>query len=368
MTKKQFSIVRFALLIILIALGFYLYYLLKDLGKEAIFPAVGIPFALYLMVGGTISYFYSLEEQKKENFKKQLDAQSQILRALSENNKVSEPLKPKEFTAPPMIRELTVPIKVAAKELARPAIGFQPLYPNFMPSHDTGSWIGGSPYMRENAIWPTGKDWTTGDNVPLHFLAQIDCAALPTDPSLMMPKSGYLSFFASPEGNQTQVIYSPTSIAVRNFEAPNGIAPFLPKKNINTIEKVFMKPVLFQSTPSFDHLFGSTHTQPIYNRPDWEDEKFEAAAEALENLHRQSYDEALMRANISLSPDFKQLEPKVHIQSGGWIRSRNVDFPMDEEQLTILSFDLDGLSGKEFSVERDIVFLMSKLDFQKLKS
>ena len=129
-----------------------------------------------------------------------------------------------------------------------------------------------------------------------------------------------------------------------------------------------MKPVLFQSTPSFDHLFGSTHTQPIYNRPDWEDEKFEAAAEALENLHRQSYDEALMRANISLSPDFKQLEPKVHIQSGGWIRSRNVDFPMDEEQLTILSFDLDGLSGKEFSVERDIVFLMSKLDFQKLKS
>jgi uncharacterized protein YwqG len=71
----------------------------------------------------------------------------------------------------------------------QPAIMIHRPYPplNLKP---VNSHLGGRPNL------PAGIDWPrTGDGIPLHFLAQIDCAELPQTDGLL-PDSGVLFFFA----------------------------------------------------------------------------------------------------------------------------------------------------------------------------
>ena len=71
----------------------------------------------------------------------------------------------------------------------QPAIMLHRPYP---PGHfpKTSSHLGGLPEL------PSGSDWPcTSDGTPLHFLAQIDCADLPSVEQIL-PKDGVLFFFA----------------------------------------------------------------------------------------------------------------------------------------------------------------------------
>lgn len=90
------------------------------------------------------------------------------------------------------------------------------------------SQLGGLPTLPLHVIWPRGKSY--GQDVPMHFLAQIDCSELPrVDPR--MPASGVLYFFAVNDEEQiwtegeprerVRVIYEPDV----PLDVPPGPAP-----------------------------------------------------------------------------------------------------------------------------------------------
>lgn len=69
-----------------------------------------------------------------------------------------------------------------------------------LPEKEATSWLGGLPKMPEDISWPcqsTGATATDGKSA-LHFLAQIDCADLPSDHcGGLLPEIGSLLFFAN---------------------------------------------------------------------------------------------------------------------------------------------------------------------------
>lgn len=94
------------------------------------------------------------------------------------------------------------------------------------------SWLGGLPCLPDAADWPRhGRT-----NLPLHFLAQIDCAEVPaTGMNPALPHDGLLLFFADVdeemslcfEGNEdigaTRVIYVPASERASECRAPDDL-------------------------------------------------------------------------------------------------------------------------------------------------
>lgn len=85
------------------------------------------------------------------------------------------------------------------------------------------SWLGGLPMM------PTGFDWPTGSEHPLHFVAQIACEDLPADLwNGLGPRTGWLLFFLNPndhlEAKSTfRVLHTPELGKER--AAPEGLGP-----------------------------------------------------------------------------------------------------------------------------------------------
>jgi hypothetical protein len=73
---------------------------------------------------------------------------------------------------------------------ARQAIVFRQLFP---PPHDPGlrSFFGGAPFAPVSLVWPRAAN-----GVPLHFVLQVDCAAIPDAARLgALPDRGVLYFF-----------------------------------------------------------------------------------------------------------------------------------------------------------------------------
>ena len=69
-----------------------------------------------------------------------------------------------------------------------------------LPETEITSWLGGLPKMPQSIGWPGQSDGGTESaaNSALHFLAQIDCADLPSDHcGGLLPKAGSLLFFAN---------------------------------------------------------------------------------------------------------------------------------------------------------------------------
>ncbi len=121
-----------------------------------------------------------------------------------------------------------------AKQHAKPGVALIRPY----PPRNVGrirSRIGGLPDLPVGVAWPlqTPPDHATGmeDDVPLHFMAQLDLAELPHVHPLM-PKSGTLLFFAlmdedmiwSGEKGSVRVIYDGTSSGKAKLP-PQGIGP-----------------------------------------------------------------------------------------------------------------------------------------------
>src|SRR4051794_35460514 len=67
------------------------------------------------------------------------------------------------------------------------------------------SWLGGCPHLPEPFSWPQR------DGKPLHFLGQIDCAALPRDIwGGVGPRTGWLAFFVGmAERICAEVVHAP---------------------------------------------------------------------------------------------------------------------------------------------------------------
>ncbi len=80
-------------------------------------------------------------------------------------------------------------IEALMEQSREPAVMLhRPYPPNKLPK--TNSWLGGLPAL------PPGTDWPrNAKNIPLHFLAQIDCSELPPTDGIL-PDTGTLFFFA----------------------------------------------------------------------------------------------------------------------------------------------------------------------------
>jgi uncharacterized protein YwqG len=95
--------------------------------------------------------------------------------------------------------------------------------------------LGGLPNLPEGTDWPYGRDYQ-GNAVPLHFLAQIDCAELPPIDA-RLPTTGMLFFFARDDEEQVwgyesdphddgRVIYAPHVSDVQGVRiAPTNLLP-----------------------------------------------------------------------------------------------------------------------------------------------
>ena len=88
-------------------------------------------------------------------------------------------------------------------ELHRQGARLRPIVP-LVAETDYRSWLGGAPRL------PDPFNWPQRDGKPLHFLAQIDCAALP--PGIwggLGPRAGWLAFFVGmADGICAEVIYT----------------------------------------------------------------------------------------------------------------------------------------------------------------
>lgn len=77
-----------------------------------------------------------------------------------------------------------------ARAAGRPFALLRPAVP-IVAGRDYPGWIGGAPDLPDGAVWPQV------DDVPLHFLVQIDCSVLPDDIwHGQGPRSGWLRLFA----------------------------------------------------------------------------------------------------------------------------------------------------------------------------
>lgn len=107
--------------------------------------------------------------------------------------------------------------------------------------------LGGLPQLPQAFEWPTGVSY--GQTIPMHFLAQIDCAELPGVESLM-PRQGMLFFFAvneeeqiwdtDPPQERVRVLYAqhvPEDQPER--QAPEHLRPIL---NVNLAKSPFTEP------------------------------------------------------------------------------------------------------------------------------
>ncbi|MEP4052436.1 MAG: DUF1963 domain-containing protein [Litorimonas sp.] len=214
------------------------------------------------------------------------------------------PPKPSE---PPPLSE---PAVIAARRLGRPAILLQPYHP-LLASIESASWFGGFPKLPDHIDWPREK---TGEKRPLHFMAQIDCGALPAQAAdgHGFPRSGHLCFFSE--------IYELSETgAVLYFDAPpEHLTERLPPEDSPPVHgcedystpfndaqrpvdraglphpaampRVPVHPFEFISYPGFAHMFMS---DPLFKRPVFEGETVNDVAAALETQRAQALRDAL---------------------------------------------------------------------------
>ncbi|MDH5799093.1 MAG: YwqG family protein [Paracoccaceae bacterium] len=121
-------------------------------------------------------------------------------------------------------------IKALMERYREPAIMLhRPYPPNKLPK--TNSWLGGLPALPGGMEWPRNND-----DVPLHFLAQIDCSELPPNGGAL-PDAGILFFFAcideelawayeSDQQGNCRVIHAPAA-GVAPTPAPGGLPPIM---------------------------------------------------------------------------------------------------------------------------------------------
>ena len=111
-------------------------------------------------------------------------------------------------------------IAATLARVARPAINLARVWPPGQGGAAGRSWLGGRPYL------PAGTDWprSPATGLPLHFLAQIDCAALPGPSPL--PPDGLLLFFAGideemlPEESRAHAVIHVPAAAVPDTPRP----------------------------------------------------------------------------------------------------------------------------------------------------
>ncbi len=138
------------------------------------------------------------------------------------------PHKPSEpvFQGPPD------PIKAKAEleAAALNAVYLKRLWPVGTP-HQGNSHLGGRPSLPAHTPWPRHEK----NNLPLHFLAQIDCAEMPSiETKTPLPPDGMLLFFADINEDMdwgdntetTRVIYVP---ATHQVAAPSPLPNDLPE-------------------------------------------------------------------------------------------------------------------------------------------
>ena len=80
-------------------------------------------------------------------------------------------------------------IEIVMEKYRQPAIMVHRPYPP-VGLTEINSYLGGRPRLPRDIDWPL-----TNNGIPLHFLAQIDCAELPSTEGLL-PDAGVLYFFA----------------------------------------------------------------------------------------------------------------------------------------------------------------------------
>ena len=117
---------------------------------------------------------------------------------------------PEGFEAPthddessPEIPEEPLPDDKLIELIEESATGALYLDRPYPPPHgESLSWFGGLPTLPDEMEWPIyvpdpKPDWRTNEPVPMHFLAQIDCAEFPDfEGRELLPESGILFFFA----------------------------------------------------------------------------------------------------------------------------------------------------------------------------
>jgi len=265
-----------------------------------------------------------------------------------------------EFEKPIFIGSL----KAAAKKMAQPAIGFQPLYKGLYQTQDTGCWTGGLPELPVDFDWPLATVETTKTIVLMTFLAQIDCEKLPAESSELfsLPKDGTLSFFAclenypqtcrvvyTPKGKPTQLL-NPPEIAFSNFTLNYDY----PDRH-GLLPKTYLWPTLFNSTPSIEFVFGPNGK---YEDQNWDDFEIHENAELLESYHRNAFVRSLQKQGIadSAKNKYDNVVP-VGCQ----------DVPAyNDEYITLLTLQFDDRSGITFGDTGDIYFRMKRDDLARL--
>ena len=216
-------------------------------------------------------------------------------------------IKPKNVQTNKTPESVDAPMPIIAKRHFREAVGLLPLPPLLFDNSTTNSWVGGLPAMPPDIEWPIAIDPHYDHcEYPMHFLAQIDCSDIPRIPDFNngMPDQGALAFFTSFETGYPvgRVIYLEGASQWAEHPCPPNLGPLFPRAYeynklkidrgcyINSLPKTYLKAFEFQSSPSFDHLFGTTHQNSLYKIPaDWEDEEWHQAGESLSKIHRSNF-------------------------------------------------------------------------------
>ena len=366
MAENNPKLVSLITILCSIGIGVFVYFGFSFLSWKIALPlAFVFSLATYAITKYSLSLYYA-EEQKKQNKHDFLRRQSDVVQKFNSHSYTSNSEPRQTSLTQKVVKPLDRPVEEVASSLARPAIGLQPLHSKILTPEVTGCWVGGLPKLPYGFKWPQGKDRENKGNLAMHFLAQIDCSQLPFGHALGLPKEGSLTFFVNFESipQQCAVYYNTNTVSIA-VNLPEGIKPIFPNKNVNALSKTYIKPIYFNSRPSFDHIFGTTHDNPMYQRPDWEDHIIEEKSELLEAQNRQAYDRALKTSGLVLPSNFKQVEPKVIIQMGGWTRGSQGDLPAQDTDFVLLSLAYDELTGIMPGDIGDINFVMTKADLEK---
>ena len=212
---------------------------------------------------------------------------------------VMTPFQPQKSPIPPARPVLEEPAVDAAARLAIPAILLQPHHP-LLSRCETSSWFGGLPKLPDHVAWPRE---VYGEKRPLHFMAQINCATLPTRAAQLhgYPTSGYLCFFSEIyELSETgAVIYFEDDIAPLSPRMPpedslpiygcqDYSSPFNDRQfpvnraglpHPSAMPMIPIQPIEFMSYPNFSHMFA---TMPLFEPPKFESEKLHEVVADLE--------------------------------------------------------------------------------------
>lgn len=122
-----------------------------------------------------------------------------------------------------------IPFEELRARHAKPAVALVRPYPPHRAPVGR-SRLGGLPDLPPDVPWPRGPDPESGEDLPLHFLAQIHLDELPWRPE-GFPETGTLLFFARVDetmdwdgGEPVRVVYDPTSAGVPT-EPPEDVPP-----------------------------------------------------------------------------------------------------------------------------------------------